>query len=135
VGADGYRHAFPNASVFLSWYTGQDFISIIPSADLAQIPLGQNVTYKPGSRLVKFEFSSRLYVIDRFGVLRLVPNEDVAIQLYGFLWKRRVDIIPDTLFGNYAFGSDIKKFQDFYPGAFSSLHHPSDSMKIPGYTI
>lgn len=135
VGADGYRHAFPNADVYFSWYTDFTGVITLSAPDLAQIPLGSNVTYKPGVRMVKFQSSPKVYAVDRFGILRWVTGEDVAIQLYGFLWNTKVNIISDAFFGNYTFGTNILGYSDFNPDAFSSLIHPSDSIEIPGYTM
>src|SRR5688572_27207980 len=47
-GLDGKRHAFPNAKVYFTWY--QDFSGVeeIPADAMAALPLGKQVTYRPG---------------------------------------------------------------------------------------
>lgn len=135
VGADGYRHAFPDANVFNSWYANSDDVVILSYYRLSQIPLGSNVTFKPGARLVKFQSSAKVYAVDRFGVLRWVAGEDIASQLYGTLWNKNISVISDAFFGNYTFGSSIQEAADFNPLSFSSIIYPSDSIEIPGYSI
>lgn len=137
VGADGYRHAFSDQSVYMSWYPDDvdaDDVHVISYARLTQIALGENVMYRPGSRLVKFQSSPKVYAIDLHGVLRWIGGEDVASQLYGPSWNTDIVVIPDTLLRDYTFGVSIQEFVDFDPQGFSSIETPSDDMNIPGYT-
>ncbi|HWQ99715.1 MAG TPA: hypothetical protein VN397_02600 [Candidatus Methylomirabilis sp.] len=106
-GADGKRHAFPNEKVYFTWYADFDFITSVSATVLGSIPLGKNVTYRPGVRMVKFTTLNKVYAVGNGGVLRWVASEDVAKTLYGDLWNTKIDDIPDTFYANYAFGTDI----------------------------
>src|SRR3989344_8729122 len=52
---DGKRYVFPNDKTYLSWYPDFSNITVVSDTDLASIPIGGNVTYRPGKRLVKIQ--------------------------------------------------------------------------------
>jgi hypothetical protein len=113
VGNDGKRHAFPNSKVFFSWYSNFDGVTVITGSQMASIPLGTNVRYKPGSRMVKFTTDPKVYAVDANGTLRWVKTEDLAKSLYGEAWNTKIDDMSDAFFSNYAFGTEIKTSADF----------------------
>jgi hypothetical protein len=113
VGADGKRHSFPNSRIFFSWYADFNTVRTISSQQLASIPLGLNVRYKPGQRMVKFTTDPKVYAVSRGGVLRWVKTEAVATALYGSRWNKNVDDLSDTLYSNYTFGADLNNAADF----------------------
>ena len=128
IGADGFRHAFPSERVFLTWYPNFDDVKIISAADLGSVALGSNIIYKPGSRMIKFETSPKVYAIDLGAVLRWVTNEAAAIDLYGDDWNTKIDTVSDALFGNYVQDSTISSRADYNPDSFTNILNPSDSM-------
>jgi len=131
VGSDGMRHAFPNDKVYFTWYTSFNGVQIVGSAQLASIPLGKNVTYKPGVKLVKFTTDPKVYAVSKNGVLRWVKTEAVAISLYGSNWNYMIDDISDAFYTNYHFGTDINSSSDFSPPAEqASVSYPSDSLEM-----
>jgi hypothetical protein len=123
-GVDGRRYVFPNPSTYFSWYPTYDIIQIISAEDMAEIPLGsKNVTIRPGTRLVKFTTSYRVYAVAQDGVLRWVVDEATAVALYGVDWNDWVVDISDTFFSDYTFGDDIT-LEQVTPG----MSLPSSSM-------
>jgi hypothetical protein len=133
VGADGYRHAFPNSKVFSSWYCNQPKITIITAGDLAKIPLGTNIIYRPGSKLVKFVTDPRVYAVDTDGSLRWILSEDAATAVYGSDWRLNVDDIEDVFYRNYRFGAVLTNLSWNPIGAGNAVSYPSDVMRVPGY--
>jgi hypothetical protein len=107
IGIDCKRHAFPNARVYESWYSSFGNIATVSATQLASIPLGKNVTYKPGVRLVKFLSLSKVYAVAADGKLRWVPSEAIAQTGYGATWNTNVDDISDAFYGDYLFGDDL----------------------------
>jgi hypothetical protein len=77
------------------------------------MPLGKNVSYRPGVRMVKFTTVPKTYAVSRYGVLRWVKTEAVATQLYGSNWNQQIDDINDAFYANYAFGSDINNSNEY----------------------
>ena len=129
IGADGARHAFPNAQAYFTWYPNFDTVTVIAAADLATIPLGTNVTYQPGDKMVKFTTLNNVYAVDVGGVLRWIKSEQIATELYGATWNKQIDDINDAFFTNYTFGTDINGLVDFNPELVeSTMAYPSDSM-------
>ncbi len=106
-GQDGRRHAFPNERVYFTWFSDFSGVREVSAATMASITLGRNVTYRPGSRMIKFRTVNRVYAVSRGGTLRWITTEDVARQLYGSNWATKVDDVGDTFYSNYTPGSDI----------------------------
>lgn len=132
VGSDGKRHAFPNAKVFFTWYT--DFAGVVEVSleDMAAIPLGANVTYKPGVRMVKFLTDPKVYAVSKGGVLHWVQTEEAAKELYGEIWNQNVDDISDAFYLNYKISDkSVSGLVDYDPVEHkASVTYPSDSLQI-----
>jgi N-acetylmuramoyl-L-alanine amidase len=112
-GSDSKRHAFPNRGTYDSWYNG-DFskVKIISDTQLGSIALGNNMTYKPGVRMIKLQYDPRVYAVDENAVLRFVTSESVAWALYGENWSKFIDDLSDAFFINYTIGEPIYSLAD-----------------------
>ncbi len=106
-GTDHKRHPFPNQRIHDSWYTGFAGVITLTDAQLAAAPLGANVTYRPGVRLVKIQTDPKVYAVAANSTLRWVPDEWTAKKLYGNDWSKKVDDVPDSFFTNYTIGDPI----------------------------
>lgn len=104
VGTDARRYAFPNAKTYATWYDGFGTVKVITASEMAALQLAGNVTYRPGTRLVKVTTDPKVYAVERGGVLRPVASESVAVGLYGSSWNTKVDDVPDEFFSAYALG-------------------------------
>lgn len=112
-GSDGKRHAFPNEKVFFTWYEDFDDVIEVTAEFMSDLSLGSNVTYHPGTRMVKFQSVKTVYTVSAQGVLRAIASEDIATDLYGTDWNQQIDDISDAFFGNYDFGEDIESVDDY----------------------
>lgn len=115
LGADNKRYSFPNQKVYNTWY--DDFLNVqnISQAEMASYPIGGNVTYKPGVRMVKITTDPKTYVVAQGGVLRWVKSEQAAKALYGDTWIYSIDDIPDVFFINYTIGDPVESHSDYDP--------------------
>lgn len=109
---DGYRYVFPHRKVYMSWF--KDFSHVIPLSDatVGKIQIGGNVTYKPGSRLIKTVTDPKVYAVSRGGTLRHVKDEGVAERIYGTDWAKKVDDISDAFFADYSVGEQITESEE-----------------------
>jgi len=129
VGTDGKRHAFPNSKVYFTWYPDFSGVKTVSSEALAAIPLGKNVTYKPGVKLVKFVTTSRVYAVEKGSVLRWLTTEGVAKTSYGETWISKVDDISDAFYRDYKIGVDFAPGMEVNPLAMqSSVKTVSDNL-------
>jgi len=110
---EGKRWVFPNEKVYFSWYQGFDGVQTVSDEDLASYPIGGNVTYKPGLKLVKIQSDPKVYAVGGGSRLRWVTSESAAIALYGADWNRNVDDIPDAFFFTYKDGEPIASSADY----------------------
>lgn len=117
IGADGRRHAFPNDRVFFTWYGDFGGVRVISATSLASIPLGANVTYRPGVKMVKFMTDPKVYAVSSNRTLRWVATESAALSLYGSSWNRQIDDVSDAFYLDYNMGAQISTSADFSPAA------------------
>ncbi|TAL19645.1 hypothetical protein EPN90_02895 [Patescibacteria group bacterium] len=105
---DGKRYVFPNYGTFQSWYpAGSKDLTVLSSGEIAAIPLGGNVTYRPGARLLKITTDPKVYAVAKNGVLRWVTTETLAAKLYGPAWNTLVSDVPDAFFTDYTPGDPV----------------------------
>lgn len=114
-GLDGKRYVFPSAGTYYSWYSDFYGIKLLTDNDLSSIPLGGNVTYKPGVRMIKFWSSPKVYAVEKNGTLRWVETEDLAAALYAENWADLIEDINVAFFINYTIGEPIDSVDDFNP--------------------
>src|SRR3989338_6056697 len=100
---EGERWVFPNSKTYATWF-GDDFskVKTVTDDELAAIPIGGNVTYRPGTRWVKITTDTKVYAVEQGGMLRWVSSEAMAVALHGSAWNTTIDDVPDAFFaGNY----------------------------------
>ncbi|MCR4256887.1 MAG: M23 family metallopeptidase, partial [Candidatus Uhrbacteria bacterium] len=97
-GANGKRYAFPNERVYYTWYENFDDVITISDEALAAIPLAANVTYRPGTTMLKLESMSNVYLVENGGRLRWIQSPTLAAQMYGPEWKNNVHDLSDAFF-------------------------------------
>ncbi len=117
VGADDKRYVFPNQPTYNTWYADFSAVQTITDAELAAMPIGGNVTYRPGVRMVKIQTDPKVYAVGMDGTLRWVADEATATCLYGADWNTKIDDVPDAFFVNYTIGADIADCGDYDPAA------------------
>jgi len=114
-GNDAKRYVFPNSRVYFSWYNDFSGVQTITDQELALIPIGGNVTYKPGVKLVKITTDPKVYAVAPNGVLRWIETEEAAVALYGNSWGSLVEDVPDVFFTNYVMGDSIQNNSQYNP--------------------
>lgn len=98
VDYNGQRHLFPTESTFFSWYSGswkdQNVITVSEN-DFLAMPIGKNITVKPGYSLIKFDNSLKMYAI--------LPNGKIcrAPAHYGNYQYNRALTIPSGFETDY----------------------------------
>ncbi len=113
--SNGKRFVFPNERTYFTWYTDFSGVKTISDGQLSTVPLGGNVTYRPGRKMVKITTDPRTYVVDQGGILRHVSSQQLAETLYGLSWKNQIDDVPDGFFTNYRVGTAIQTASDYNP--------------------
>lgn len=118
VGSDGKRYVFPNEKTYKTWYSDFSTVMTVTDAELASMPIGGNVTYRPGVKLVKIQTDPKTYAVGKNGMLRWVTSEAIAVCLYGSDWNTAdTQDLSDAFFVNYTIGADITSCSGFNPAA------------------
>jgi ppGpp synthetase/RelA/SpoT-type nucleotidyltranferase len=117
-GKDKKRYPIPTIHTFLTWFPSTEKmpnIRQLPDEVVVRIPIGGNITYRPGTKNIKIASSSYKYAVSHGGVLHLIGDPKIAVRIFGENWEDKVDTIPDAFFTNYFVGEEIKKVSDFDP--------------------
>lgn len=128
--SNGKRYVLPNVGTFRSWVglAGAE-VTTVSDVELYTLPIGGNVTYRPGARLLKITTDPRVYAVSRYGVLRWVTSEAVARSIYGDNWNQRIDDISDDYFVNYTIGAPIYSSVDYNANTeFNAVLNPNDNI-------
>src|SRR5688572_22567090 len=112
-GSNGKRYVFPNDKTYFTWYANFDNIKTIPLDQLGAIPIGGNVTYRAGVKMVKINTDPKVYAVSKNGILKAIASEAVAAALYGSDWNTKIHDIPDAFFVNYRVGAPINVAGDY----------------------
>jgi plastocyanin len=112
-GMDGFRYVFPNSSTYFTWYDNFDNVEFISDAQLGDIPIGGNVTYRPGVKMIKIQSDPKTYAVGANGTLHHVATEAIAVSLYGANWNQQIDDVPDAFFGNYSVDIALSSSAEF----------------------
>lgn len=119
MGADGFRYVFPNEKTYFTWYSDFSTVKRLTDAQLAEIQIGGNVTYKPDEKMIKINTDPKVYYVGMSGSLYAIPDESTASALYGSTWNTKIDDMPDAFFSNYTItdeeaDADIRPDGDVY---------------------
>lgn len=114
---NGKRYVFPDDKTFKTWYPDYSQVITVSGQQMASLSVGGNVTYRPGTRLIKISSDPHTYAVSGGGCLRWITNEDVAKGIWGADWMNLVDDTPDSSFVNYKSCQDIVMAGDYRPTA------------------
>ncbi|PJE76954.1 hypothetical protein COV05_02050 [Candidatus Uhrbacteria bacterium CG10_big_fil_rev_8_21_14_0_10_48_16] len=128
-GLDGFRYVFPNDKTYFTWYENFDDVKWISDSNLSDIQIGGNVTYKPGSRMIKINSDPTVYVVAAGGEILGIPSEAIASELYGASWNTEIDDVPDGFFSNYTMGSELEFASQYSASSESASAYSIDSDK------
>lgn len=112
-GHDGKRHVFPNESVFYTWYSNFNDVVSVSQDFMSSLVIGKNVTYRPGSVVVKFDSSPEVYAISADHTLHHYTTLSLLKSDYGSNWTNVLAKVPDALYSNYTIGSEIDNVRDY----------------------
>jgi hypothetical protein len=107
LGSDSKRYVFPNEKTYKTWYANFTGVVTVSQSELESYAIGGNVTYRPGTSLIKITTDPKVYAVEKGGVLRHVKTEAIAQSLYGANWNRKIEDVPDPFFVNYTVGSEL----------------------------
>ncbi len=107
------RRVFINEATYFTWFESFDEIIEVSADTLAALPLEGNMLPKAGVVLVKIQSVADVYYLDAGGEdlvpeLRLISDEDMAIDLFGSYWADYVIDIEVTFFTKFATGTAIE---------------------------
>lgn len=120
IGCDGSLHIFPNEQTYLTWWSNFENLVFIDPSFLTTHNIGNRVTIRPGTYLIKKTSETKVYAVEPNGVIRWIPDEATALSLYGENWTKIIIDVSDDFFADYTLGEDLTALE--YPnGTVGSL--------------
>ena len=107
LGEDNKRYIFPNQATYMTWYEDFSGVVTISQSEIEEMTIGGNVTFRPGTKMIKFPTVAKVYAVEPGGVIRHITSEAIATSLYGAEWYKMVGQVPEENFIAYTEGSDI----------------------------
>ena len=107
VDEDGKRRPFWDTNAFFSYADSFDEVSWVTDATLSTLEMGDPMLPQPGSVLVKIQSDPKVYAIDEGNVLRWVPDEDTANNVYGLSWADYVIDLDASTFARFSIGNNM----------------------------
>ena len=126
---NGKRYVFPNEKTYFTWYPDFSKVKIVPIDQMSLIPIGGNVTVRPGTRMLKFQTDTKTYIVTRGGVLRWAKTEDVARGWFGADWNTYIDDVSEAFYVNYTFGEPVASPLDLALDVIKDATHTIDQDK------
>src|SRR3989344_2277959 len=91
LGGDSKRYVFPNEKTYKTWYANFSSVQVVSQTEMSSYPIGGNVTYRPGVKLVKITTDPKVYAVSSNGTLHWVMTGAVAEAIYGVAWSTMVE--------------------------------------------
>jgi hypothetical protein len=108
--SDGKRYIFPTIEIYVSWFGEYEPEKSLPLEDMDDIPLGGNVTLKPGV-LMQTPTDPAVYLVLEKGEIAAVTPE-VLGAIYGS-YADQIIVIPNWYFTNYTYADPITQISEF----------------------
>jgi hypothetical protein len=140
IDAKNTRHLFPNEVTYWTWYRGSwadQRVQIISRSYFDDLKIGANVTARPGTGLVQFDNSQKVFVVLPGSALRSFENDEALVRLYGENWEDRAITIQTAFETDYRRDSEFKMtIESNYPSGsllqyddFSTLWYVDGSVR------
>ncbi|PLX24503.1 hypothetical protein C0580_04985 [Candidatus Parcubacteria bacterium] len=108
IGPDGMKYVFPEGKTFNTWFDDFSQVQEVSIEELDQYPDGGAMPIKGGARLVTHTNTNNVYAVESCGILRRIPNEKKARELFGEDWSSRVvDVLPGFFATTYQMGDEV----------------------------
>lgn len=107
LASNNSRYVFPDVKTYMTWYRDFSGVNVISQAELETYPLGGNITYRPGTRLVKTQAAAGVYAVGYNRTLHSIVSEANAIAMWGPMWNKMINDVPEAFFTNYVVGAPL----------------------------
>jgi len=108
IGPDGKKYVFPEGKTFNTWFDDFSKVREVSTSELDKYPDGGVMPVKGGTRLITHQNTNKVYAVEPGGVLRWIPSEAKARELFGDDWYTRImDVLPGFFASSYKVGNEI----------------------------
>lgn len=104
---DGMRYTFPNEKTYFTWYSDFSGVETISDSALADIALGGNIVYRPGSYWVKITSNPKVYAVSTDGSILWIEDAATAEALAGSDWATQIHDVADVFWSDYSEGVSL----------------------------
>lgn len=109
-GYDGKLHAFLHPAIFASWYKSFSDVVVVSQVKLREFQVGNPVCMRPGTWLLRFSNSNRVFGVEPGCTIRPLRSEAEASILYGNNWNKKIMVL-DSFYEIFYKVRDLTPFQ------------------------
>ncbi len=111
-GNDGKLHPFLHSAIYHSWMKDFSNITVVSQQKIREYQIGNPICVRPGTWLVRFSNSPRVYAVEPACSLRPIRSESEAFILYGKDWQKRV-VVFDAFYEIFYRVKDLTNYQAY----------------------
>ncbi|MFA6467014.1 MAG: MopE-related protein, partial [Patescibacteria group bacterium] len=108
IGANGKKYVFPEGKTYKTWFDDFSQVKEVSLGELDSYPDGGAMPAKGGVKLITHSNTAKIYALETGGILRHIPSEAKARELFGDDWYTRViDVLPGFFASSYRLGEEV----------------------------
>jgi len=107
IDSEEKRRPFSHEVIYFTWFTDFSLVEEISLEEMASHTVGAPMPMHYGTWLIKIQSMNDVYAVSQTNVLHLIPDEAIAIELYGEDWSTRVRDVFPTDWPHYEVGEPI----------------------------
>jgi len=111
-GFDGKLHAFLHNAIYHSWFKDFLNVTVVSQPKIREYQIGSPMCMRPGTWLLRFSNSSRVYAVEPGCTLRPIRSEAEAYILYGKDWGKKI-MVMDPFYEIFYRAKSLTAYQPY----------------------
>jgi|GEM_PF-4007529 len=108
IGPESKKYVFPEGKTYSTWFDDFSQIKEVSTSELDEYTDGGAMPIKGGTRLITHQNTAKVYAVEAGGILRHIPSEAKARELFGDDWASKVvDVLPGFFASSYQIGEEL----------------------------
>lgn len=111
-GFDGRLHAFLHSGIYHSWFKDFGSVTVVSQPKIREYEIGSPLCIRPGTWLLRFTNSPRVYAVEPGCMIRPLRSESEAYILYGKNWQKKI-MVMDPFYEIFYHVKNLSQYQSY----------------------